>query len=132
VSRHVRDPDDLRLRGAGELTIGEAARALGVHKNAIRRWPPDELPFHEIGPRRDRRYSAEIVSAYIEARSRGSAPGDELRTGGRLERVLADQQITRTLATATRQAANAGDDTLARQLRQARSLISERLDLSDR
>lgn len=121
------------IRPVGELTIGEAARALSVDKNAIRSWPADELPYHVVGPRRDRRYKAGDVADYIESRSRGF-PRDELVTGagGRLERIRADQRITRTLANATRQVANAGDDELARQLRQARSLISERLDLRDR
>jgi hypothetical protein len=71
VARQLRDELELGIQSVGSLTIGEAARALGVDKNAIRRWPPDELPYHVVGPRRDRRYRDRDVADYIDSRARG-------------------------------------------------------------
>ena len=120
------------LEDVGDLTIAEAARALGVTKNSVRRWPPGELPYHVIGPRRDRRYRSEDVADYIAARSRGARDRDAGPwSGGQLQRVREMREVTRTLTSATKIAANTGNDDLARRLRSARSVISERLDLRD-
>jgi len=84
-------------------------------------------------PRRDRRYRTADVADYIESRARGSRDRDDGPwTGGRLERIRQDREVTRAFASATKIAANTGNDELARRLRLARSIVSERLDLGDR
>ena len=129
----MRDVDEYGIEPVGELTIGEAARALGIDRNAIRRWPPDELPYHAIGPRRDRRYRSEDVADYIESRARGARKTDASPwAGGRLERIRQEHEVSRTLGAAMRVVSRSGDEELARRLRTARSLISERLDINDR
>jgi excisionase family DNA binding protein len=67
VGLRLRDLDE-----CGSLTVSEAARALGVDKITLRQWPPDELPYVRVGPRRDRRYRVADVAAYIDARRVGS------------------------------------------------------------
>jgi DNA-binding transcriptional MerR regulator len=121
VARPLRDFD-----GAGELTIGEAARALGVVKNSVRSWPASELPYHRIGRRGDRRYRAADVVAYIDARQVGRRGAVlELRT---LERMAEIREADRTFATVTKVLDGAGRGELARRLRHARAIVNDLLD----
>jgi DNA-binding transcriptional MerR regulator len=120
----------LELDG-GDLTIGEAASAIGVHKNALRRWPADTLPYHLVGTRRDRRYQSADVADYLEGRSAGTPHDTGIASRARLQQVRETQEIQRTMALAARQAEAAGADELARRLRHVRSIVNDRLRISD-
>lgn len=116
----------------GDLTIGEAATVIGVHKNALRRWTPDTLPSRLVGSRRDRRYAAHDVADYLDRNAHGSRDERPVVARGRLERVRETQEIQRALALAARTADIGGDDELARRLRHVRSVVNQRLRIEDR
>ncbi len=52
------------------LTVGQAARSLGVHPNTVRKWSNQGLlqPYR-VGPRGDRRFRRSDVERLLEARS---------------------------------------------------------------
>jgi hypothetical protein len=118
----------------GDLTIGEAARALGVDKNSVRAWPADELPYHRIGRRGDRRYRAVDVAAYAASRREGSGvsspPAPALAPT--VTRLYELHTADRTLAVVTRVLEGAGRSELAGRLRDARGVFADLSDLSDR
>ena len=48
------------------LTVGPAAAMMSVHPNSVRRWADMEiLPSYRFGLRRDRRFKADEVSAFM-------------------------------------------------------------------
>jgi hypothetical protein len=53
---------------SGWLSVGEAARALGLHNNTVKRIPPCQLPYMRVTDRGDRKYWYSDVNAYIERR----------------------------------------------------------------
>jgi DNA-binding CsgD family transcriptional regulator len=52
--------------GRSVLTVSEAAAALGVHVNTVKRIKPSRLPYFRVTSRGDRRYRAVDVTRYIE------------------------------------------------------------------
>ena len=50
------------------LHAHEAAEALSVHVNTLKRIPPSDLPYFRLGSRGDRRYRRQDVTAYIARR----------------------------------------------------------------
>jgi excisionase family DNA binding protein len=50
------------------LSVNEVAEYLRVHRNTVKRIPPDELPYFRVGHRGDRRYRLQDVLAYIRER----------------------------------------------------------------
>jgi DNA-binding CsgD family transcriptional regulator len=51
------------------LGVYEAAEALGVHANTLKRLPASALPYFRVGSRGDRRYRRDDVAAYISGRT---------------------------------------------------------------
>ena len=113
------------LSCVGDLTIDEAAGVLGVNASALRRWPPDKLPFHVVGARRDRRYRSDDIAAYLETRTAADSAASAL-----VERAREAQEIQRTMVLAARQAELAGEAELARRIRHVRSIVNDRLRFS--
>ena len=55
-----------RYYNTSVLTVGEVARFLGIHVNTVRHWSNlGILRSHRIGPRRDRRFTDEDVTAFL-------------------------------------------------------------------
>jgi hypothetical protein len=54
------------------LTGAAVGRLLGIHAETVRRLAPDDLPFHRISRRGDRRYRLSDVEAYAAAMTRRS------------------------------------------------------------
>lgn len=53
----------------GLLTVSQVAEILNVHPNSVRRWADMNLfPSYRIGFRGDRRFKAEDVSGFLDAR----------------------------------------------------------------
>lgn len=50
------------------LTATEAAEALGLHNNTVKKIPPGDLPYMRVNARGDRKYARDDVAAYIERR----------------------------------------------------------------
>ncbi len=128
VAAHIR-VGDLR----GDLSIGEAAAAIGVHKNALRRWSPDLIPYHVVGPAGHRRYRSDDVADYLDRHQHGAREAESfgLRTAARLQQVRETQEVNRALALAARSAELRGDEVMARRLRHTRSIVNERLRVED-
>ena len=52
------------------LSVGQAARSLGVHPNTVRKWSKEGLlKSYRIGPRGDRRFRRSDVERLLELRS---------------------------------------------------------------
>jgi DNA-binding transcriptional MerR regulator len=116
----------------GNLTIGEAARALGVTKQSVRSWPPEQLPYDKVGRRGDRRYAVTDVAEYITARREGGERAAiRPATLPTYQRIHAAQQADRTIATVTKVLDAAGRDELAQRLRHARSVVNDLLNSRD-
>jgi predicted site-specific integrase-resolvase len=128
MGRRLREFD-----GAGDLTVGEAARALGIHRSTLHNWPPDVIPYHRIGPRRDRRYRSQDVASYIYAGRAGH--GRQHRAEVQLATVEINARLNmiaeadRTFIMIQRVLSAAGRDELARRLREARSTVFDLLDV---
>ena len=55
-----------RYHNISVLTVGEAARFLGIHSNTVRRWSDlGILKGYRIGPRGDRRFREEDITALL-------------------------------------------------------------------
>jgi len=55
------------------LTIREASRLLNVHSNTLRRWSEQGIiRAYRIGPRGDRRFKKDEVTALLMERTRGT------------------------------------------------------------
>lgn len=54
------------------LTPREVAEVLAQHVNTVKRLPSTDLPYYQVGSRRDRRYRLGDVRAYLAARRVGS------------------------------------------------------------
>jgi hypothetical protein len=53
---------------SGWLSVNEAAQALGLHNNTVKRISPCQLPYMRVTDRGDRKYWYEDINAYIERR----------------------------------------------------------------
>jgi excisionase family DNA binding protein len=56
------------------LSLGEAARRLGVHANSLRRWADNGQIAHIVTPGGHRRFAAENIHTLLEQRRQGLVP----------------------------------------------------------
>lgn len=57
----------MKKKGGEWLTVEQAALALGIHSNTLRRWTDWGLvPVHRMGPARHRKYKRVDIEKFIE------------------------------------------------------------------
>jgi excisionase family DNA binding protein len=60
------------------LTVQEVCRLLNIHENTVRRWSNQGvLKSIRLGPRGDRRYKLQDITAYLQSLQSGSVPRDK-------------------------------------------------------